>query len=81
MKITPPFSRALTIAPTASSEIRRRDRSKSTTVERPNFALDASSGCVIPTKARAARHCAGVILPTFSVDISVANPYQHKMLK
>jgi len=58
---TPLCSSALRIADTASSETRRRSRSKSTTVESPKPEAFAKSGCVQSMSARPARHCAGVI--------------------
>jgi hypothetical protein len=49
------------IAQTASSETSLRSFSKSTTVDRPNLAARASCDWVMPRRARAARHWAGVI--------------------
>lgn len=74
--IPPPFS-SMNITPEASSASLSLMRvasgsalrvfSKSTIVDRPRPAVLANSGCVIPIKARAARHCSGVI-SIFSVD-------------
>jgi hypothetical protein len=57
----PASSNAPRILFTASSETCRRSFSKSTTVDRPNAAVSASCDWVMSNKARAARHCAGVI--------------------
>jgi hypothetical protein len=58
---TRPCSSAMRMADTASSDTRRRSRSKSTTVESPKPEAFAKSGWVQSTSARPARHCAGVI--------------------
>jgi hypothetical protein len=58
---TPACSNAPRILFTASSETCRRSFSKSTTVDNPNEAFSASCDWVMSNRARAARHCAGVI--------------------
>jgi hypothetical protein len=73
----PASSNASRILFAASSETWRRSFSKSTTVDRPNAALSASCDWVMSNNARAARHCAGVISPTFFVDRGDGGTYKH----
>jgi hypothetical protein len=61
MNSMPARCKAVWIAFTASSETNLRSFSKSTTVDRPNLAARASRDWVMPRRARAARHWAGVI--------------------
>jgi hypothetical protein len=61
MNSMPARCKAVWIAFTASSETNLRSFSKSTTVDRPNLAARASCDWVMPRRARAARHWAGVI--------------------
>src|SRR5262249_15877644 len=61
MNSMPAPCKAVCIAFTASSETDLRSFSKSTTVDRPNLAARASCDWVMPRRARAARHWAGVI--------------------
>jgi hypothetical protein len=72
----PARSRAFCIALIASLETCRRSFSKSTTVESPTPAANASWDWVISSKARAPRHWAGVILATFFVDKGGGAVYQ-----
>jgi len=76
MNSIPARSKAARIASTAPRETSRRSFSKSTTVESPRSAAWASCDCVIPSSPRAARHWAGVILSTFSVDTRPDVSYQ-----
>jgi hypothetical protein len=76
----PASSNASRILFAASSETCRRSFSKSTTVDRPIAALSASCDWVMSNNARAARHCAGVIIPTISVDHVDGGTYKQFML-
>jgi hypothetical protein len=62
MNSTPAPSKAPRIFSIAIPDSSRRSFSKSTMVDNPNDAASASSVCVISSNARAARHCAGVII-------------------
>ena len=76
MNTIPARSKAARIASTAARETCRRPFSKSTTVESPRSAACASCDCVISSSPRAARHWAGVIGSTFSVDTPSEVSYQ-----
>jgi hypothetical protein len=76
----PASSNASRILFTASSETCRRSFSKSTTVDRPNAALSARCDWVMSNNARAARHCAGVIIPTIYVDHVDGGTYKQFLL-
>ena len=76
VNVIPARSRAFWIACAASSDTCRRSFSKSTTVESPRLAASASSDCVMSNKARAALHCAGVMVSIIFVDNAFVTAYQ-----
>ena len=80
VNVIPARSRAFWIACTASSDTCRRSFSKSTTVESPKPAASASLDCVMSNKARAALHCAGVMISIIFVDNALGTAYQYFLL-